>query len=96
MKFLKKKGTVSYSGGIVMVAGTSLLIFQTKDSKLNICSSGSGVCVPWRKGMRCPSPLRSDGVRDLLIKEEFASRDVSILVSAELLLESVTVLILLS
>jgi hypothetical protein len=46
--------------------------------------------------MRCPSPLRSDGVRDLLIKEEFASRDVSILVSAELLLESVTVLILLS
>jgi hypothetical protein len=81
MKFLKKKGTASYSGGMVMVAGNSLLEFQTNDSKLNIWSSGSGVCIPWRNDMRCPSSLRSDGVRDRMIWDEVGSKDASRLVS---------------
>jgi hypothetical protein len=94
MKFLKKKGTASYSGGIVIVAGTSLLRFHTNDSKLNIWSSGSGVCIPWIKGMRCPSVLGSDGVRDLLMLatwNELGSDDISKLASGELL-QLVTIL----
>lgn len=66
MKFLKKKGTASYSGGMVMVAGTSFR-FQTNDSKSKIWSSGSGVCMPWINGMSCPWLLESDVVRDLLL-----------------------------
>jgi hypothetical protein len=35
--------------------------------------------------MRCPSPLSSDGVRDLLIRDELASNVVSRFVPGELL-----------
>jgi hypothetical protein len=43
MKFLKKNGTASYSGGIVMEAGMTFQ-FQTNDSKSKDWSNGSESC----------------------------------------------------
>lgn len=65
MKFLKKNGMASYSGGMVIVAGTPGGRVHMKFSKSNICSIGSGFFSVGVKAMSW-SPLSSDGLRDAL------------------------------